>query len=65
MLIHELIIRFDMKPRKCKKVNDSGIGSCERIVCVSKDRFYFYSRMLDFTDLDFHKLQYVNPLAGV
>lgn len=21
--------------------------------------------MLDFTDLDFHKLQYVNPLAGV
>lgn len=65
MLIQELCVRFERKPRKCKKRNDSGIGHSERIVCVSNERFYYYPKIQEFNDLDFDKLQYVVPKAGI
>lgn len=64
-LIKELCDRFEKKPRRCKKTNDSGIGSSDRVVCVSNGRFYYYPKIQEFNDLDFDKLQYVVPKAGV
>lgn len=65
LLIEQLRVRFERKPRKCKKKNDSGIGTSERIVCISNDRFYYYPKIQQFNDLDFDKLQYVVPKAGI
>lgn len=64
-LAHELKIRFEKKPRKCRKVNDSYIGYAERIVSISNNTFYYYPTIQEFKDLDFDKLQYVIPKAGV
>lgn len=64
-LIEELCSRFLLKPRKCKKINDSNIGSAERIVCIDKNTFYYFPKIQEFQDLDFDKLQYVVPKAGV
>lgn len=61
----ELRIRFEKKPRKCKKINDSGIGHSERIVYVANDRFYYFQKIQEFNDLDFDKLQYAVPKAGI
>ena len=64
-LIQELCIRFEKKPRKCRKTNDSGIGSSDRVVYVANGRFYYYPKIQEFNDLDADKLQYVVPKAGV
>lgn len=64
-MIEELSARFEKKPRKCKKINDSNIGSAERIVCINNRTFYYYPKIQEFQDLDFDKLQYVVPKAGV
>jgi len=44
-LIEELNSRFFRKPRKCRKNNDSNIGSAERIVCINKDTFYYFPKI--------------------
>ncbi len=62
---HVLKIRFEKKPRRCRKVNDSYIGYAERIVCINNNTFYYYPTLQEFQDLDFDKLQYVIPKAGV
>ena len=44
-LVEELCWRFEKKPRKCKKINDSGIGNSERIVCIFNDTFFYYPKI--------------------
>lgn len=59
------MIRFKDKPRVCKKVNDSLIGSSKRIVYVSGDTFFYYQMIQEFQDLDIGKLEYSIPKAGI
>lgn len=64
-LIEQLRKRFEKKPRKCRKINDSGIGSFDRVVYVANGIFYYYPKIQEFNDLDYDKLQYVVPKAGI